>query len=114
MSLRHPVAHTYTRTRKQTDASYGTVVRLGSVAGTSVFVCICVCMRVRLVVCVCVGGCVHRRCRTCGLRRRHSDGVAIAGISVCAFLQKSSCKRDYILQKRPIILSSLLTVAPAQ
>jgi len=52
MSLRHPVAHPYTRTRKQTDASYGTVASLDAVAGTSVFVCICVCMRVRLFVCV--------------------------------------------------------------
>jgi len=45
-------------------------------------------------------------------RHAHSDTLRLVGsLKILASFAKEPCKRDYILQKRPIILRSLLIVA---
>jgi len=91
-----------------------------------VCLCVCVCVCVCVFTCVCVRVCVYVRVCVCVclpaqicLRTRPATStespLAVQRAAVCHSLllsfTKESYKRDYILQKRPIISRSLLIVA---
>ena len=72
--------------------------------------CVCVCVCVGVGVCVC-GSCESKKSVTSPSLR--SYGVASIGrfLNIIVSFAKEHCKRDCILQKRPIISRSLLIVA---
>jgi len=70
-------------------------------------VCRCMCVRV----CLCVYVCVRKRERERGgaaFRLDRRRGVCVCTENIQVSFAKETYRRDYILQKRPIIFRSLL------
>jgi len=73
-----------------------------------VYVCVCACVSVRVCVCVCVCSCV---CVFLCVCVRFCVVIRSLSLDFQVSFAKEPYKRDYILQKRPIILRSQLIVA---
>jgi len=69
----------------------------------SVYICVYVCVNVRRCVCVCV--------YVCALHTLMGWLRSVGSLKLQVSFAKEPYKRDYFLQKRPIILRSLLIVA---
>jgi len=113
----HVYVYTYIISAMQTIPACLSIFLRAICVMQCVFVCIYLCMFVCMYVCiVCMHVCIHACIRVCVYHGSnpclHMSWLWLVDpLKLQVFFAKEPCKRDYILQKKPIILRSLLIIA---